>query len=677
MRNRILYAVILLLACSPLFILDADPAARDGLALRRALTEAIDTLDVSGPVLLKALPGVPLYHPEHTDALRAVTHAVTVEQTSEGLFATPEQTTTQPALLLFMGKTELGEVEIFQEDGSQILNKEGLPARGRVGNQWALLPPLLAILLAFLTRNTLGSLFLGVLLGGFMLVPKGAPFVEAFHILFVEIIWRDILLDSFHFWILGFVLLLSATVAVVTRMGGIEGMVKALTRFAKTRRSAQGVAYSLGLSIFFDDYANSIIVGNSTGPLMDKLKVGRAKLAYIVDSTAAPMAGLAALSTWVAFQVSTFAPQLPAIGIPAEAGYGLFLESIPFRFYCVFALIMVGLTIWMKREFGPMLRAETRACHGLEERLFESDHRSWGHVERAPWTLPRWENGVIPIAVMILVTSWRIYQLGAEAALSGENATSETTLSAVAAGGFSWLRVVLAHSDASRAIFDGSLASLSVAALLALGRRQLPLGDLAKTTARGSLNLVKDGVLILILAWTIGNVCERLDTAGHLVVISADLLPPTWLPIVLFLTACFVAFATGSSWTTMSILQPNVVVLADRMGEASLIGSEGMLLMCIGAVLEGAIFGDHCSPISDTTILSSASSRCDLMTHVRTQAPYALVCAGVALAIGYVPTSFFGFSPFLSMGIGLLALILILQIFGRNPETESPAKSLA
>ena len=175
MRNRILYAVILLLACSPLFILDADPAARDGLALRRALTEAIDTLDVSGPVLLKALPGVPLYHPEHTDALRAVTHAVTVEQTSEGLFATPEQTTTQPALLLFMGKTELGEVEIFQEDGSQILNKEGLPARGRVGNQWALLPPLLAILLAFLTRNTLGSLFLGVLLGGFMLVPKGAP----------------------------------------------------------------------------------------------------------------------------------------------------------------------------------------------------------------------------------------------------------------------------------------------------------------------------------------------------------------------------------------------------------------------------------------------------------------------------------------------------------------------
>ena len=492
-------------------------------------------------------------------------------------------------------------------------------------------------------------------------MPEGAPLSEAVRILFGDVFWDKVILDSFKAYILGFVFLLSATVAVITRMGGIHGMVQALVRFARSSRGAQAVAYFLGMGIFFDDYANTIVVGNSAGPLFDRMKVSRAKLSYIVDSTAAPVAGVAVLSTWVAYQISTFAPQLPAIGLSPEQGYALFLETIPFRFYCLFALLMVGLTIFLKREIGPMVRSEVAARRG-ESDLLDAKAGSWTRVERAPWTRSRWENGVLPLLFLLGVTGWRLYALGAEAI------DPDAAAALRAEGGFAWFRAVLSETDSSRAIFDGSAAALIVAALLALGRRQLGPAEVARTTAKGLGALLKDAILVLVLAWSIGEICTRLDTAGYLVAVFSNLLDPAWLPLILFLSACFVAFATGSSWTTMAILQPNVVLLADRLGEGSALGSHGLLILCIGAVLEGAIFGDHCSPISDTTILSSAASRVRHIDHVRTQAPYALVCAAVALTVGYAPVSFLGLSPWLALGAGAAVMVAVLLGFGRDPD---------
>ncbi len=670
MRTRLLFATIFGLVCLPLMLLSPSVEVQQGLALRRALPDAFPGLNsqnqaaegvgLPGPLLLRAGDGKIFFGKELADALRSAIRAPKAELGEDYIQVVPPGKDHGPVTTLLVdAATDGRSVSLRHPTGK-------LAASANIGQRSSLFPPLLAILLAFLLQNTLLSLSMGVLAGCFMLVPDGASFLNAFEILFHDILWEHILLDSFHAYILGFVILLSSCIAVLTRMGAIEGMVQALVRYAKTSRSVQAVAYFLGLAIFFDDYANTIVVGNSSGPLFDRLKVSRVKLAYIVDSTAAPMAGIAALSTWVAFQVSTYSPMLPAIGLPAESGYAIFIETIPYRFYCMMALVMVGMVIWSRRDFGPMLQAEARARHGFDDRL-EPEQDSWTKVDRAPWTKPRWENGLIPLLTLIGVTAGRIFHLGWQELSPGAIANLQSE------GVLVLLREVLANADSARAIFDGSLAALSVAGLIALVRRQLSPADVLNTSVRGSFDLVKDGVLILILAWSIGKVCVDLDTAGYLVAVAQNVVAPAWLPIILFMTACFVAFATGSSWTTMAILQPNVVVLADRLGENSELGSHLMLLMCIGAVLEGAIFGDHCSPISDTTILSSTASRCQHMEHVRTQAPYAIVCAGAALILGYVPSCFFGAPPIVSIGLGITALALVVRSFGKRAEDVVPS----
>ncbi|RMH01225.1 MAG: Na+/H+ antiporter NhaC family protein [Planctomycetota bacterium] len=660
MAPRLLFAAGFVLICLPLFLLPADPGALQGLALGRPDTGALARAFPDGPPgALELVPGegCAAFTPDHEDALLRLAPGARLEPTADGgrrLEVVPGA----EAVRLELARTG-NELQLRRPGGEVV-------AASRTGSRAALVPPLLAILLAFLTRHVLFSLGCGILVGCFLLVPVGHPFPEAFQILFADILWQKVVLDSFKVYILGFVFLLSATVAVITRMGGIAGMVRALVRFARGSRGAQLVAYALGIGIFFDDYANTIVVGNSAGPLFDRMKVSRAKLAYIVDSTAAPVAGIAVLSTWVAFQISTFAPELPAIGLEPEQGYAIFLETIPYRFYCLFALLMVGLTILLRREIGPMVQAEAAARRG-ESDLLDVRAGAWTRVERAPWTFSRWENGALPLLALLGVTAWRLLALGAAAA------GPEAGAAAWEQGPAAWIRLVLAETDSSRAIFDGSLAALALALALAVGRRQLGPAEALRTTAKGLGALLKDAILILVLAWSIGEICQRLDTAGYLVAVAAQLLQPALLPLVLFVTACFVAFATGSSWTTMAILQPNVVLLADRLGSGHELGSHGLLILSIGAVLEGAILGDHCSPISDTTILSSAASRVRHIDHVRTQAPYALVCAGVALLLGYAPVSLLGLPPWLAFLFGAVALVLVLRLLGRDPDRLAAA----
>lgn len=540
----------------------------------------------------------------------------------------------------------------------------------RLGSRWSLLPPLLAILLAFLTRRTLLSLSCGVLLGVGIAVSGTGGLGAYFDLLFKQIL-GGILTDPFHLYILGFVLMLSSTVAVITRMGGIDGMVHRLVKFAHNSRSVQAVAYFLGLGIFFDDYANTIVVGNSCGPLFDRQKISRAKLAYIVDSTAAPVAGVAVLSTWVAYQISTFAPQLPTVGMQSSEGYTLFLETIPYRFYCLFALMMVGTIIWLQRDFGPMLKAE-RSAAGSDGNAVDESAIDDERIEAKPGIKARARNGVLPLALMIFGTAALIYFYGAQSMHQSIADGDARAIAAKAEGGFTWIREVLGASDSTKAIFVGSLSALILAAVMALGQRLLSPVEVIVTATGGVKALFKDAVLVLILAWSIGKVCGEVGTANYLVALVQDMMSAQWLPIILFVTACFVAFATGSSWTTMAILQPNVVFLAYTLGEqsTSLSGHE-LLVLSIGAVLEGAIFGDHCSPISDTTVLSSTASRCQHIDHVRTQAPYALVTAFVAICAAYLPVALWGANPFVCLAVGAVLLVLIVRFVGRNPRATA------
>lgn len=576
---------------------------------------------------------------------------------------------------------ELGDGGVFttlhlaEVEGELTLLSENRDGASHMGSKLSLIPPLLAILLAFLTRRTILSLSLGVLMGAIIAV-KGAGSANFFgglvQLLFGQILWNEILNDSFHLYILGFVILLSSTVAVITRMGGIDGMVQSLVRFAKSSRSVQAVAYFLGLSIFFDDYANTIVVGNSCGPLFDKQKISRAKLAYIVDSTAAPVAGVAVLSTWVAYQISTFAPQLPTVGMKESEGYSLFLETIPYRFYCLLAIFVVGLIIWLQRDFGPMLKAE-RAARGSDGESFDGSAIDDERMEAKPGIRALARNGLLPLGTMIFGTALLIYLYGASTVHQAAEQGDADSIKAVQEGGGLWLRTVLGASDSTKAIFVGSLCAFVLAVLLALGQRILSVGETIVTASKGVKVLFKDAVMVLILAWSIGAICVEVGTANYLVAMFQDLMSPQWLPIILFITACFVAFATGSSWTTMAILQPNVVLLAYQLGEQTEMGGHQLLVLSIGAVLEGAIFGDHCSPISDTTVLSSTASRCQHIEHVRTQAPYALMTAGVAITLAYLPVALWGVSPYVCLGISAVALLIILRIFGRS--ALSPAKA--
>lgn len=549
---------------------------------------------------------------------------------------------------------------------------EGPQFRTRLGSRLALLPPLLAILLAFLTRRTILSLTCGVLLGVAIAVTGDGGFAEFFPLLFGKILWGKILSDPFHLYILGFVILLSSTVAVITRMGGIDGMVHRLVRFAHNSRSVQAVAYFLGLGIFFDDYANTIVVGNSCGPLFDKQKISRAKLAYIVDSTAAPVAGVAILSTWVAYQISTYAPQLPTVGMDASDGYGLFLQTIPYRFYCLFALMMVGVVIWLQRDFGPMLKAE-RAMADSDGNAVDDTAIDDERIEAKPGVVARARNGVLPLFVMIFGTAFLIYLFGAQATNAAALDGDVDALKAQAEGGFLWFREVLGRSDSTKAIFMGSLAAMILASVMAIGQRLLTAEEVAVTASGGIKVLFKDAVLVLLLAWSIGKVCGEVGTANYLVALFQDLMSAQWLPIILFVAACFIAFATGSSWTTMAILQPNVVLLAYQLGEQTTMGGETLLILSIGAVLEGAIFGDHCSPISDTTVLSSTASRCRHIEHVRTQAPYALVTAFVAICAAYLPVALWNANPFYCLAVGAVLLVLIVRFVGKAPRAAVSA----
>jgi len=679
MRSRLIFAALFALVTLPLLLANANPVLLESLAVQGMLKDSppgpeFSQLDLEWP-LADDVDGS-----ARRDAIRA---GLALPAPAEGQADTAVTLLGEQTLRVLLPGTREGEAtaqwRVTSLDERRLaLNRVGAEPdedslnTAQLGSRWSLIPPLLAIMLAFLLRGTLLALSAGVLVGAAMIgAAKGNIFLM-FQIAFVEILYHNILQDAFHLEILGFVILLSATVAVITRMGGVDGMVKILLRFAASSRSVQAVAYALGLGIFFDDYANTIIVGNSCGPLFDRKKVSRAKLAYIVDSTAAPIAGIAILSTWVAYQISTYAPQLPTVGIEASQGYALFLRTIPYRFYCMFAIFTVGMVIWMRRDFGPMRHAEEQARAGNDTSLAGKNAGPEALTEMKAGLPARWFNGVLPLGVMIFGTAALIIQFGASTLRSDAAAGDASAAQAIENGGFEWLRMALGASDSTAAIFYGSLAAFSLAIMLGLGQRLLSAGEMATTTTRGVKVLFKDAVLILLLAWSIGQVCTQLGTATYLVATFQELISGAWLPTILFLASCFVAFATGSSWTTMAIMQPNVVLLSYQLGEGTPYGQEGLLILSIGAVLEGAIFGDHCSPISDTTILSSAASKCNHIQHVRTQAPYAALTAFVAITIGYLPVALLNTPWWASLLLGMVILTAFIRMVGKPISTPDP-----
>jgi Na+/H+ antiporter NhaC len=513
-------------------------------------------------------------------------------------------------------------------------------AEVRVLPGWiSILPPLIAIAVALITKNVIPALFLGIWFGsftinGFTIVGAFLGLLDAF-----EVYVLGALADPGHASIILFSFMIGGMVGIISKSGGMQGVVNHIVPLAKSPRHAQAATGLLGLIIFFDDYANVLVVGNTMRQVTDRMRISREKLAYIVDSTAAPVSCVALITTWIGYEVGligTAVDQIPGFN---EAGYAVFLESIPYSFYPILCMMFVFIVAFSGRDFGPMYHAEVRARSTGEVLAPDAriDAAAGGHGELEPEDdkPARAINAALPVIVLIggvLVGLW-------------------------ATGEGNGLREIIGTSDAPKALMWASLMAALTAGTLAIVQRILTLTEVVDAWYAG-LKAMMIAMIILVLAWSLSSITAELNTAGYLVSVLGDTLPPGIVPALVFIISAATAFATGSSWGTMGILIPLVVPLswavlaANNMADGA---HHNVIYSTVACVLGGAVWGDHCSPISDTTILSSMASGSDHIDHVRTQLPYALLVGGVGVFFGTLPTGF-GSPWWLSMIIGVATL---------------------
>ena len=522
------------------------------------------------------------------------------------------------------------------------------------GSAWSLLPPALAIFLALWARQVVASLFLGVWLGATMLAGNpGSGFLRL-----VDTNLREALTDPDHVSILLFSMLLGGMVAVMSRSGGTAGVVERLEPLATTPRRSQIVTWLMGVAIFFDDYSNTLVVGHAMRPVTDRHQVSREKLAFLVDSTAAPVACVAVVSTWVGYQVSVLGDALQASGVDLNP-FSVFLASVPVAFYPFAALTLTLSVAVSRRDMGPMLAAERRAARGelLSERSRPLADFDTTALDPGPETPRRWFNAALPVLSVVVVMLVGLWVTG-KASLEADGAA--------AAG----LAEVIGASDPFTVLLWGSLVGLAMAVALALGQGLLTLEQSMDAMIAGFKSMLI-AVVVLTLAWSLGRVCTDLGTADWLTEAVGPHVPPVLLPALVFLVAAAVSFSTGTSWGTMAILTPLAVPLILRAAPES----APLLSATVSAILGGSVFGDHCSPISDTTVMSSMASSCDHIDHVRTQLPYALLAAGTSVIFGYLPFSVFGLSPWVALPLTVVGVLVAFTLLSSSVEedgNESP-----
>ena len=519
----------------------------------------------------------------------------------------------------------------------------------------SIIPPLVAILLALIFRQVIISLMLGVYIGAVFIFNYN-PLIGLLRLIDTYII--NTLLDPSHIKILVFTLLFGGVIGLISKSGGTHGIANLVTKFAKTRRTGQIATWLSGVLIFFDDYANSLIVGNLMRPITDKLKISREKLSFIVDATSAPVASVFIVSSWIGFEVGLINDGLNSIH-SSENAYGIFLQTIPYRFYPIAMLIFVFLVGYLKRDFGPMLTAEKRAA--TEGKVMRDDAKVakdltdtseiFGNVDKA-----KWYNGIIPIFVLVAGTIIGLV-------FTGLSSVHEQGLRDYG------LREIIGNSDSYLALLWASFSACVVAGILILSQRIMNLNETVDAWFLGLRSMLL-AVIILTLAWSIGSITQDLKTADYVVNILSDTINPRFLPVLVFLICAVISFSTGTSFGTMAIMMPIVIPLSHHVTNLFNYDAANQMIILhgvISSVLAGSVFGDHCSPISDTTILSSMASACDHIDHVRTQLPYAVVTAILCMLIGDIPTAF-GLSPYISIVIISACMIGVLFLVGKKVE---------
>lgn len=522
--------------------------------------------------------------------------------------------------------------------------------RGSAASIW---PSVVAVALAFITREIYTSLFLGALAGA-ILLSQGNPFT-AFIDLFAEHLIPS-LMDRWNACALVFSLMMGGFVELLNRNGSMQSLAdRVLGKGDSSRRAGMG-AFLMGWVVFFDGLANAMLVGKTMRPITDRAGLSREKLAFIVDSTASPIAAFALISTWIAYEMTLIQNGFEQFGdaqlLDQISPYRLLIQSLPYRFYNYFILLIVFLTIWLARDFGPMKNAER-----MKQRLAHK------YNKRKTKTSPvqgKIIDGAAPLVILILGVFGGLYVDGIQ------------KLDPATGGTLSLSTIIQAFGKADAGmvfVVATAFASLTAIGMMAFKRR--------RERAPNPVHIFFDGmkqmflpVLILVFAFTLNSVIRELETAAWLVRVMEGNFPVGLLPSVVFLLAALISFSTGTSWGTMGILMPLCIpVAATLTGLHAGMGVGPVVIATIGAVLTGAVFGDHCSPISDTTIVSAFASGCDTIDHVRTQMPYALCAAGIAVIFGYLPVGY-RVSPWLALIPGAVACWSLIRYLGR-PSNES------
>ncbi len=515
-----------------------------------------------------------------------------------------------------------------------------------------IIPPLIAIVLALITKEVIISLTIGVI-SGTLIIANGNLF-EAI-VLFTDKV-ADMASDSWNIRILLFCALLGAFVSLLSKTGATTAFGIWASRYLKTKKSLLVFTWFFGLLIFIDDYFNSLSVGTVMRPAFDEKKISRAKLAYVLDSTAAPVCILAPISTWVV-TVMSYIRDSNGFSDLSISEFEFFLKMIPYSIYPILALFFVLLISLFFKDFGPMRRSELDAERGI---LFNRELYGDcpGDLEVLSNNKAKWYDMIIAILVLILSCTI-MFPVTTYLGMIGEDGVNNF------ADAFRSSSVIdaLLNADAAAALFYGAIISIIIMYIYYLCRRLLDIKTAGHSIMEGIKSMVP-ALVVLVLAWTIGNVIKSSPEDSGLGLgaflsetVSGGNFPHWILPVVAYILGGVIAFSTGTSWGTFAILIPIIIPITTGFAEGQgIVGSDliNILLINVGAVVSGAVFGDHCSPISDTTILSSTGSNCPLLEHVATQIPYAVLVA-IASLFGILIAGITS-NPFLSLIIGFILM---------------------
>jgi len=511
-------------------------------------------------------------------------------------------------------------------------------------NVTSILPPAIAIISAFIVRQVIVALFAGIWFGAWLIAGRN---IEGIFIGLVNSVQKytvDSLMNKGHIMIILMTLFISGMVGVISANGGMKGTVKYIIQWANNRKRVQLSTALMGLVIFFDDYSNSLIVGNTMRSVTDKMKISREKLAYIIDSTAAPVASVALVSSWVGFQVGlieTSTQSIEGLGEP----YLIFIYSLAYSYYPILAIAFVLFIATTGKDFGPMLAAENKAIVRRDSDTQKVISQTENEDSKSGAM-----NALLPITTLVLSVIIGLFITG-----EGES-----------------LREILGNSDPLLVLLiSGFLASI-VAITMTLAQNILSLEKTMASWLDG-MGLITSALVILVLSWSLAEITKELHTADYLVNLIGDSIAPAMLPALVFILSGVITLGTGTSWGTMGILIPLVIPLSFGlvvMNTGTVAANDmHIIYSSISCVLAGSVWGDHCSPISDTTILSSMASQCNHVEHVRTQMPYALVVGVVSIVAGTAPAGF-GMPWWMGFLIGLVVLWLGLNRFGQNCQED-------